>query len=1408
MTAFTTPRRDWGGSLTVGPEGNMWFGLYYSVGEITPSGSITEAPLNYNEVGSESAVAVGNDGNIWETDTDKIEKIVPEPTQSDPQPQPGWTIEYNVPLSGSGAPHEMGLNKTTGRPEPARWGQEDNPVEATAIVPPDSPQGWPASSYKRATVYYLDELGRDVNVAQPSTAENGSISTTEYNEYNDVTRGLSPENRDTALKESCESETNCKSAELSKLLDTQNTYNGEGAKEREIAEPGTQLIESVGPEHMVKYVAGEEQYQPGEKPKEAMARSYTRNYYNEGAPAESETHERYDLLTKTENYAELSSPTNHERVDVRTTETFYSGQHNLGWKLRAPTSVTTNPGSIKTTTTTEYNETTGQITETRGAGAEGTFTYASKFGEAGSEPGKLKDPFGVAVDSKGDIWVSDEGNSRIEEFGPSGEYLSTFGKAGKETGQLKGPKGIAIDSKGDIWVTEAGNDRVQEFSPEGKSLLVFGKEGSEPGELKEPKALALDSSGDVWVADSANNRVEEFSPEGKFIAAFGSVGSELGEFKEPKGIAIDAKGNVWVADSANNRIEEFSPEGKLLGHFGESGKGSDQFSGPTGLAFDSSGHLWVADTNNNRVQELSISGSFITQVGWKGSEAGQLDEPKAVAFNAQGEVWVSDYVNNRAEKFAGGSNAHDAKIIYYGAEENKEGYSNCGKHPEWAGLICESLPTKQPELDDLPRLPVTTDTYNMWNEPETIEEKFVHFNTEKHEETSTRTKKTTYNEAGRLTASEVSATGTSDVGLPKVTDAYSSKNGLIQNEQIEVNGKPQDIGEEYNTLGQMVTYSEGILNVAKYKYAGPEDDYLLEEMSDSSDEGKSSQKYSYDETTKEMNKLVDSAAGTFTANYNVEGQMISEVYPNGMCANTEYNAVGEATHIAYLKTSNCSEEKAGVWYSENRTPSIRGEMMSRTSTLASETYSYDQAGRLIETQEEPTGESCTTRAYAYDEASDRISLTTRKPGSKGECELEGGTVEAHSYDEAGKLADSGIEYDNFGNVTKLPAVDAEKHELKTAFYVDGAVATQEQNGTKNEYLLDPAGRVREAVTGTKKVLTQYDAPGEAVAWTCENSSSSESCKEETSWTRNIPGIDGSLAAIQTNGGTPVLQLDDLEGDVVATINDKTGETELLSTYISTEFGVPNKEKAPPRYAWLGATDVASSLSSGVITYGATSYVPQTGMTLQSGGVEPPGAPAGSGGGAKYTDQLEPWVMQGAAREAAEAPGIGATEEREAREAACRAGVWAECSVSEEDPYWIWMIPAVQAEEIASAIFAGEGYLTATHLGEIIKAAIGVDFVAKIEELVEKTVFGFSQGEVEKWGLTLAGGLAECSSDALFDERKPDNPHCWVEVPTSKKSYGVEIPGIGFVGAVVEIPNFAKDVEVKYCPKGTSWCYAT
>ena len=240
-------------------------------------------------------------------------------------PRPGTTIEYHVPLSGSSAPYQMTST------ELAKWGQkEDLPGEATAIFPPDEPQGWPASGYKRATLVYMDGQARTTNTASPS----GAISTVEYNSLNEVTRTLSAADRALALKEGG------KSAEAAKALSSEKIYQDEG----------TQLRETFGPEHKVKLPNGTEE----------ETRDRQQFSYNEGEPAKGE---KYDLPTKEVSWVEGAVNKELEKHE-KTLSYSGSAQGELGWTLRKPILVTEKVGGQTLTETTKYSSETGSALET------------------------------------------------------------------------------------------------------------------------------------------------------------------------------------------------------------------------------------------------------------------------------------------------------------------------------------------------------------------------------------------------------------------------------------------------------------------------------------------------------------------------------------------------------------------------------------------------------------------------------------------------------------------------------------------------------------------------------------------------------------------------------------------------------------------------------------------------------------------------------------------------------------------------------------------------------------------------------------------------------------------------------------------------------------------------------------
>lgn len=288
-----------------------------------------------------------------------------------------------------------------------------------------------------------------------------------------------------------------------------------------------------------------------------------------------------------------------------------------------------------------------------------------------------------------------------------------------------------------------------------------------------------------------------------------------------------------------------------------------------------------------------------------------------------------------------------------------------------------------------------------------------------------------------------------------------------------VEGKTESVKSAFNTLGKLTSYTDAAGTVSTYEYE-PEGNERLTKVND----GKGTQTYTYEETSGEISKLEDSNAGTFNADYDVEGNLTDENYPNGLNAEYQRNQVGEVTSLSDIKTTNCTEKCE--WYKDSIVSSIHGQWVSQTSTLGKQAYAYDAIGRLTQVQEEPIGKGCTTRVYTYDEDTNRTSLTRYPPNSKSECSTESPTVEKHTYDEADRLTDTGVTSDAFGNTLTLPTTDADGTELKSTYYTDNQLASQEQNGQTVGYKLDPTHRIEETVSTGKITADEtynYTGPG-------------------------------------------------------------------------------------------------------------------------------------------------------------------------------------------------------------------------------------------------------------------------------------------------------------------------------------------
>ncbi|MGA9877109.1 MAG: DUF6531 domain-containing protein, partial [Solirubrobacteraceae bacterium] len=199
-------------------------------------------------------------------------------------------------------------------------------------------------------------------------------------------------------------------------------------------------------------------------------------------------------------------------------------------------------------------------------------------------------------------WGVSNGESKLQVCTSS----CRAGLQGSGDGEFNVPEGIVVDSKGDVFVADRGNHRVQEFN----ESLAWVRNISQAEEHEGPFYLALDANNNIWVAYSWDNKIGEFNSEGKFLRSWGTAGSEAGKLSDPYGVAVGAEGNIWVSEYGNNRVQVFTPAGEYLYGFGSKGNGAGQFNeAPHGLAFSGSyvyvldSGNWWENTGNSRIQK-------------------------------------------------------------------------------------------------------------------------------------------------------------------------------------------------------------------------------------------------------------------------------------------------------------------------------------------------------------------------------------------------------------------------------------------------------------------------------------------------------------------------------------------------------------------------------------------------------------------------------------------------------------------------------------------------------------------------------------------------------------------------------------------------------------------------------------
>jgi serine/threonine-protein kinase len=239
----------------------------------------------------------------------------------------------------------------------------------------------------------------------------------------------------------------------------------------------------------------------------------------------------------------------------------------------------------------------------------------------------LGNPSGVAVDSAGNVYIADAGNSRMLELAAGANSSTELLFTG-----LSNPSGVAVDAARAVYVTNAGNSQVLELAAGSSSTTELPITG-----LDSPRSVAVDTADNLYIA--TGNRVLK-------LAAGSTSPTELPitGLNNPEGVAVDGAGNVYVVDRGNNRVLKLAADARAATVLPFTG-----LNNPEGVAVDGAGNIFVADAGNNRVVKQAADASIPTVEPFTG-----LNNPADVAADRAGNIYVTDAGNNRVVKLTAG----------------------------------------------------------------------------------------------------------------------------------------------------------------------------------------------------------------------------------------------------------------------------------------------------------------------------------------------------------------------------------------------------------------------------------------------------------------------------------------------------------------------------------------------------------------------------------------------------------------------------------------------------------------------------------------------------------------------------------------------------------------------------------
>jgi sugar lactone lactonase YvrE len=309
----------------------------------------------------------------------------------------------------------------------------------------------------------------------------------------------------------------------------------------------------------------------------------------------------------------------------------------------------------------------------------------------------VKDPFAVAVDGQGNVYIADTWNHRIRKVAASTGIITTIagtGTAGYNadgivatTAKLNGPLGVAIDGSGNVFIADTSNHRIRKVTVSTGIITTVAGTGTmghngdgitaTSAQLNNPNDIGIDGSGNIYITDTLNHRIRKVTVSTGIITTIAGTGAAgyngdgivatTSKVYNPIGIDIDGSGNIYIADTWNQRVRKVTVSTGIITTIAGTGitgynavgitaTSADLFV-PADIAIDGSGYIYISDSYNQCIRKVTVSTGIITTIagtskaGYNGdilmATSTPMNTPVGIAVDRLGNVYFADSLNSR-----------------------------------------------------------------------------------------------------------------------------------------------------------------------------------------------------------------------------------------------------------------------------------------------------------------------------------------------------------------------------------------------------------------------------------------------------------------------------------------------------------------------------------------------------------------------------------------------------------------------------------------------------------------------------------------------------------------------------------------------------------------------------------------